>query len=277
MLCVLSGAAAAADLPARVAAPAPFYAPPVFTWTGFYIGANAGAAWRSHSGCPQRTYYDGDVLVNDTSFAPNCDNNSNTAFIGGGQAGYNWQTGAFVFGVEGDVDWFGSGHNRSFHVTEHNYYGDYPVTDDFVSNGHNGTLLSTIRGRLGFALDRSLFYVTGGVAFRDTGSDGDVVWTRTWGDGSSTKATFSRDHADNNKVGWALGVGFEYAFTDSLSAKFEYLHAGFDRDNGLFKNPDCDIVFADRRNNSIDTVRVGLNWRFGAPAPVAVSPVSARY
>ena len=95
-------AAQAADLPTRKEAPAPVFVPPPFTWTGFYVGLNAGAVW-SMGNRTTSLYYPatGSWLA---TYYPGNLGNSNTGFIGGGQAGYNWQTGAFVLGVETDFD-----------------------------------------------------------------------------------------------------------------------------------------------------------------------------
>jgi outer membrane immunogenic protein len=93
-------AAQAADLPTRKEAPAPVFVPPPFTWTGFYVGLNAGGIWSS--GSRSATLFDpnyatdGGVL---NAAFPGGLGNGNAGFIGGGQAGYNWQTGAFVLGV----------------------------------------------------------------------------------------------------------------------------------------------------------------------------------
>ena len=98
-------AAQAADLPTRKEAPAPVFVPPPFTWTGFYVGLNAGGilTQRQPFGA---TLFDPDADVRwrlpHRSDFPGGLGSGNTGFIGGGQAGYNWQTGAFVLGVETD-------------------------------------------------------------------------------------------------------------------------------------------------------------------------------
>src|SRR5262249_50902122 len=89
-LLALPMAANAADMPPRPA-PAPVYAPPPFSWTGFYIGGNIGGAWAHRD-------------VTDTRFGLDFGRSSDGVFIGGGQVGYNYQTGNFMFGVEWDID-----------------------------------------------------------------------------------------------------------------------------------------------------------------------------
>ena len=291
----MAGSALAADLPARVMAPAPFI-PPVFTWTGFYIGVNAGAAWVGHDGCSRLYDYSGGVYTPVTDYTPNCNNNNNNAgFIGGGQAGYNWQIGALVLGLEGDIDWVGQAGNRNY---DYSMYGSpyrisshvYEVDNDafHFNGGNSGNVVGTIRGRLGFALDRALFYVTGGAAFRGSGNDGSLAVTSTsivtnnttWPStvtSSSSTTTFTRNN-NNNNVGWVLGGGIEYALTDSITARAEYMHMQFSNNSGYYTNSAYpNAAFSSNRNNSLDSVRLGLNWKFGWAQPTAVSPVSARY
>ena len=96
-------AAQAADLPTRKEAPAPIFVPPPFTWTGFYVGVNAGGVWGS--GSVSSTLFANGFPILENEWPGGSLGGSQTGFIGGGQAGYNWQTGSFVLGVETDFDW----------------------------------------------------------------------------------------------------------------------------------------------------------------------------
>src|SRR5208282_5773143 len=91
-------AAQAADLPTRKEAPAPVFVPPPFTWTGFYVGLNAGGIWTS--GSRNATLFDSGNNVFLSNYFPGGIGKNQSGFIGGGQVGYNWQTGAFVLGGE---------------------------------------------------------------------------------------------------------------------------------------------------------------------------------
>src|SRR5579862_4497612 len=106
-------AAQAADLPTRKEAPAPVFVPPPFTWTGFYVGLNAGGIFTT--GSRGATIFD-PAAGTDGGFLnadfPGGLGNGQSGFIGGGQAGYNWQTGAFVLGVE--TDFQGTTLSKSF-------------------------------------------------------------------------------------------------------------------------------------------------------------------
>ncbi|WP_114186610.1 outer membrane protein, partial [Microvirga aerophila] len=102
-----AGAAAAADLPVRAAPPAPMIAAvPVFTWTGFYVGVNAGYGWQNNDNnssifVPAGTFVTAPAASGTITFA----DDEGEGFVGGGQIGYNYQMGSFVFGVEADLQW----------------------------------------------------------------------------------------------------------------------------------------------------------------------------
>ena len=129
---VAAGAASAADLPSRKGpVAAPVYMPPAFSWTGFYVGANAGYGW-------------GNVNLN--GWANNIGNLD--GFVGGGQIGYNYQMGQFVLGLEADLQGadLSSGNNLGLLNVKTDYFG-------------------TVRARVGVAFDRFMPYITGGWAY----------------------------------------------------------------------------------------------------------------
>jgi outer membrane immunogenic protein len=138
-----AGAASAADLPVRAAPPAPIIAAaPIFTWTGFYVGVNAGYGWSN----------------NDFDAVDIADEDDDGGFVGGAQVGYNYQIGSFVVGLEGDVQYADFGADGTF-----DFDGDGVFDDDFDSSDWFGT----VRARAGVAFDRALIYATGGFAFAD--------------------------------------------------------------------------------------------------------------
>jgi outer membrane immunogenic protein len=135
-----AGAAAAADLPMRAAPPAPIIAAaPIFTWTGFYVGVNAGYGWSDDD-------FDSVALADD-------DNDG--GFIGGAQVGYNYQIGSFVVGLEGDIQYADFGREGAFVVGGVTYDVD------------NSDWFGTARARAGVAFGQALIYATGGFAFAD--------------------------------------------------------------------------------------------------------------
>lgn len=141
-LAVMSQVAVAADMPARSAPrAAPMYSPaPVFSWTGFYVGANAGYGWANTS------------VTNIGGIAVTGSSNLN-GFLGGAQIGYNWQGASpLVLGIEADFQ--GTGQNRT-------------DTALGISLKQELPWFGTVRGRVGYAFDRAMIYATGGLAFVD--------------------------------------------------------------------------------------------------------------
>ncbi len=138
-----AGAASAADLPVRSAPPAPIVAAaPIFTWTGFYVGVNAGYGWSN----------------DDFDAIDAADVDDDGGFVGGAQVGYNYQIGSFVVGLEGDIQYADFGADGTFDLD-----GDGAFTDDFDSSDWFGT----VRARAGVAFGQALIYATGGFAFAD--------------------------------------------------------------------------------------------------------------
>ena len=137
----LTAGAMAADLPSRRAAPAPIVAAvPVFTWTGFYVGVNAGYGWNTN---------DNDVFVPGIGVV---DSDDDGGFVGGAQVGYNYQIGSFVVGLEGDIQ-----------------YADFGGDNDVVGfDDDNNDWFGTVRARAGVAFGQALIYATGGFAFADS-------------------------------------------------------------------------------------------------------------
>ncbi len=199
-LAVLSGigAASAADLPSRKGPPiAPAYIP-AFTWTGFYVGLNAGVGWANNNNNNNNLPL-GAIPV--TGFVSS-GNSNNAGFVGGAQAGYNYQFGVgqgVVIGAETDFQFADISHNRNNQVPF--TLAQFPGTTFFPGSGHSsGNYLGTVRGRIGYGWDRVLVYGTGGLAY------GDIGRNRNNGVTSVTAAGFAesgqwrdfREHADHS-------------------------------------------------------------------------------
>jgi outer membrane immunogenic protein len=145
-LAIAASTAHAADLPGRYS-PAPAYnALPVFTWTGFYAGLNAGYGWNA-----------GDSRYYDPAFGT-VSGRRGGGFVGGAQAGYNYQFGMFVAGAETDLQYAAVGNKGASYGTIY-----YP--------GESDGFFGTIRARAGVAFDRALVYGTGGFAYGDIGGN----------------------------------------------------------------------------------------------------------
>jgi outer membrane immunogenic protein len=257
-------AAQAADLPTRKEAPAPIFVPPPFTWTGFYIGVNAGGIWPS--GSRNATIFDPNAAI-DGGFInagfPGGLGSQSAGFIGGGQAGYNWQTGAFVLGVETDFD--GSTLSKSFNNVGTPFVGAGALTGDaFTINGKNSlTWLGTTRGRVGFVVtpdNRLMIYGTGGVAYGGGNSQFTVR-------DNTTGSIFSANPG-SSRVGWVIGGGVEYAVTNNITIKGEYLYADLGSSNfsttpnGFATANFPGVVASGKVAWNASIFRAGVNYKF---------------
>ena len=233
-------AAHSADLAVR-APPPPLV--PVFSWTGFYIGANIGGAWANNN-------------WNDTLFLTNFNNNNNNGvFIGGGQIGGNYQIGSFVIGGEWDFDWAGNNNGTGVIIPG---VGNIVVTD-------NNRWITTVAARFGYAIDHWLFYGKAGGGW--IGNNNLTVTNVTTGV-SLTCGNFT--NCGNNNGGWLVGAGFEYAFTPNWTVKAEYDYLGLG--NRTFFIPATAPFLAGdtftSNNRNIAMLKVGVNYLFNWGAPI---------
>jgi outer membrane immunogenic protein len=211
--CALAQAAAAADLggaPRGRVTREPVFEQAPFTWTGFYVGTHLGYGW-SDIDWQETPAFDG--------------THDGSGWLAGGQIGYNWQAGRFVYGVEADLSssWIDGGNNCC---------------------GHDINWLASVRGRAGITGfdNRTLFYVTAGAAWADVDY--------------SSVGSFSETH-----FGWVAGGGVERAFTPNISARIEYLYYGFDSATAPAGTVGPPGSTADL-DPSAHTVRFGLNFKF---------------
>jgi outer membrane immunogenic protein len=230
-----AGAAGAADLAVK----APYYKapPPVILsdWAGFYIGVNGGYGWGD-------TSFDGDFF----SYL-HVGNAKPEGGLVGGHAGYNWQYGAIVTGLEVDFD--GADLKGSDSVTYHRYYRDevpYSVTFGRTVKFDE---LATARARLGYiVLPNLLAYGTAGAAWGHS--------TLTYSVQTSGGHSGSVDASANN-FGWVAGAGLEYKVWGNFIARAEYLHYDFEKTSYSFP-----ILLSPNAATSIDVARGGLSYKF---------------
>jgi len=210
-IAAMADSAAASDLTPRYQQPyvkAPVYNP-AYSWSGFYLGINGGGGWGNSAWDRTGGFDVSGGLV-------------------GGTAGYNWQYGQLVLGLEGDFDWSGiKGSTMSACVA-----GCTTSTD----------WLGTARGRLGYAFDRFLPYVTGGLAVGDIHAS-----TPGFAGASQTNA------------GWAVGAGLEFTVAGNWSAKAEYLHVDL---GNFICGLSCGPAATDNVSYRADIFRGGINYRF---------------
>jgi outer membrane immunogenic protein len=245
---MIAGPAVAADL--RVKAPVYKAPPPVvlFSWTGFYVGVHGGGDWFNK---------DWFVPLSPLNAANGCigcpvsaGGHTSSSWLAGVQAGFNYQINWFVVGVEAQASW-----------TRLEASNAQLVLPFLIDNSRTDRL-GTIAARLGAAWDRSLFFVKGGAAWAH-----DTFWTTSVFCNTVTCQTVT-----DTRWGWMVGVGWEYAFFDNWSVKLEYDHLDFGRQRETLTPvcAGCGPFDYDVRQ-TIDLVKVGLNYRFGW------SPVVAKY
>jgi outer membrane immunogenic protein len=207
--------ASATDLihPAPLAQPLP-PTPVGTTWSGFYIGGNLGAAFDPN-----------DLSIKDLSEEQDLSLrfSNDTELIGGVQAGYNWQMGSWLVGVEGDFDF-----------------------------AENINYLASVRGRVGWALGSWLLYGTGGVAFIDTDNDFVVV--------SADDGPFNFSNG-KTETGYVVGGGVDYKIAPRLSLGVEGLFYGFGSDSSHLVAGDEPFVL--KQDEDFAVVRARLNYHFG--------------
>jgi len=263
-----AGSAFAADLPARVA-PAPYIAAPLFTWTGFYVGLNAGGAWSNNDNAVN---FGGYGLAFNPVFGNNWfggNSNNDAVFTGGVTAGYNWQMGTnFVAGVEADLNYIDRGGNGNGIVPAAILGAPRPGTIYSINRGDGDNYFGTLRARLGYSFDRSLIFVTGGLAFGGNTGDTSVV---AYGPVVNPPPAvlpaglvIAGDGNNNSNIGWALGAGYEYAFSNAWSLKIEYLHVDLGSRSATFRDPNGPVgsFISINNDNKFDIVRAGVNFRF---------------
>lgn len=252
---VFPSMAFAADLPVK-AKPVAFH-----NWTGFYIGANVGGAWGSND--TENSVISG---ANGTASAIAQSAGQGTArgsgFTGGGQIGYNWQFARWVTGLEADFQALSLKQTRTSPIVS----SGVANAQDFDEVKHNW--LATFRARAGYAWDRSLLYVTGGIAVADTQFSRTQSWSFDDACPIDPRNGFDDCHVGSvtkTSVGPTVGAGWEYAFSENWSVKAEYLHVWLPSVNFVTTSPTNSAQqftqTADRSN--IDIARLGVNYHFG--------------
>ena len=263
---VLATSAIAADLPSRVAAPAPYMAAvPIFSWTGLYVGVNGGGVFNGgRDNNYATTGFPVGINGNPAVIFGNSGVNNNGSLTGGAQIGYNWQMSQFVFGIEADIQGILRSDSNGAAATAPvaGLAGVAPYA--IASNGANiGNYFGTIRGRLGFAYDRALFYVTGGFAYGDTRGGGTINYYNATNPTGVPTASYT-SNSSGTRTGYALGAGMEYAVTNNWTVRGEYTYIDLGRRNNVFTSPTLPTttIAGGNASRGLQVVRVGLNYKF---------------
>jgi outer membrane immunogenic protein len=230
--------------------PPPELPPPyvtVFNWTGAYVGANLGFAFTDTHFDYAATSLPACAAI--TGVVSDCRANGNAnsnGLAGGLQAGFNFQSGHFIWGFEGDVTWRGSSVGKATFV---------PAFGAIQQFTENNDWLITLRPRIGFAYYRAFIYATGGAALSS------VSHTVAFQDPSGVLAPLT-EHESSTRAGWTLGTGVEYVLASHLTFKGEYLFV--DLGNVTVTTPAAGgwfataTQFAEREH----ILHAGLNYKF---------------
>jgi outer membrane immunogenic protein len=288
--CLASIAASGADLPVKAKVSPPVLA---VSWSGFYAGVNAGYAWSQDTSVNSRAGVISDPGLIDpsapataaaalTNPIPVGDRNG---FIGGGQIGYNYQVRNFVAGLEADIQWLSGRGSGATAISLPLVLFPGNVVNATLTATNSVDWLGTVRGRVGLTITPSLLvYGTGGLAYGGVSSKtslgeafaGPVVTGAT-----GTFPSFSS--FSQTRAGWTAGTGAEWMFSGHWSAKLEYLH--YDLGSASYSTtvsnfavagapvPVGTLLYTLGQTSATsfrgDTVRVGLNYKFGALPLVA--------
>ena len=258
----LSAAALAADLRSQ-RAPAPFISPaPVFTWTGFYVGANIGWAFRGND--DDRRFIAPNSIV-DITGAPKPttgtivfrNNDGDDGITGGAHIGYNVQMGAFVVGIEADIkaaDLNNGGPTPYTFTGFADSVAGLGTTTIVVRNQRGIDWWGSVRARAGVAFDRLLVYATGGFAYGGGGENTCFAG-----------ASVSRCDDDDWRGGYAVGGGAEWALGNNWTVGLEGLYVNLNRDNNhrpVF-NPTTNTLFLNNGDDEgFGVVHAKVNFKF---------------
>ena len=283
---LITTGALAADLPMK----APVYtkAPvvPVYNWTGFYAGVNGGYSWGNSSSTLDLTDPGTGAVLMSTPTKFHMD-----GAIGGGQIGYNWQSGQWVYGLEADIQTSWQAGNGSAVCAG----GTATVLNSACAIGHIGDTspfnvpafpvvsnlaesldwFGTVRGRIGGLVDpKVLLYATGGLAYGEVGVSNTVGGFNITGpqgvNGTTITPFVSGFGQSSLRVGWTLGAGVEGVISGNWTAKLEYLYIDLGNVSGSFTTgliaPSGALAISSYTSHITDNIlRVGVNYKFDGP------------
>lgn len=248
-----------------------YKAPPAVTtysWTGWYMGLNVGYGWSDNDAtlAPSPDNWSQDFWnpAFNAGAAPSRFNISPDGFVGGGQIGYNWQSGVWVFGWEADFQ--GADVSGSHFIAT-------SLGPVFAPGQFNGSQrldwFGTVRGRVGWAANNVLAYVTGGMAY------GHVKFGLNFAFPAADD--FQTISASETAVGYALGGGVEWAAWSNWTLRLEYLYMDLGDESLISvpsgRAPNLASTLTMDFENRYHIVRAALNYKFD----YGKAPVVAKY
>lgn len=257
----------AADMPARYAKAPPIVVSPAYNWSGFYVGVHAGYTFGEDESIGTTGQAAGNIANVVGGARPGLVRVDRDGFIGGGQIGYNWQFSPnLVFGVETDISYVDNRRTSNF-VTASLPTAvppNVPLNNSFRSGME---YFGTVRGRIGYAWDRTMIYATGGLAYAEV-ENSSVLF------GPANQIQFAGG-SRRMETGYTVGGGIEHALAPNWSVKAEYLYydLGSTTANVAFVpgGGGGGTGYNTRFENDGHIVRAGLNYKLGG------GPFMARY
>lgn len=219
-----------------------------YNWAGMYLGANLGAAFPLHPGEHLQALSGFGSPIYDL-YPASATRPGATVGI---SAGFNWQKGHWVWGLETELDLLDGRHGPNGVFPASPVYTGLPIFT--LSTNASSNYFASFRGRVGLAYDRALVYLTGGVA--SGGARGPAFLS--FGGG----ADFSASWSQSSRMKFVAGIGFEYAFAANWSARAEYLFLSQSMNTQIFDNG-AGFDYASRLRNETHIFRMGLNFHFG--------------
>jgi outer membrane immunogenic protein len=243
----VSAPAFAADMALK----APPVVVPVWSWTGWYAGLNLGGSFGNAS---DSVTFAGVPIA--TAGSQRLD-----GVIGGGQIGYNWQSGTWLFGLEADIQ--GSSERNNDPALASFFFNLpqlAPPTNGILGVNEKLGWFGTVRSRLGVLANPNwLLYATGGLAY------GGVQTTETFSSVAAAGTAVSSNSFSSTRAGWTLGGGVEAVLGNNWTAKVEYLYIDLGSFSSLWTVPGALPVFSPVGFSSHVTdniVRAGVNYHF---------------
>lgn len=257
LLGALSSSAFAADMAPRTYTKAAAVAAPVYGWTGFYIGGDVGGAWAETSVAANFLPSPAAFTVDNEAFK-----NSSSSFIGSVHAGYNWQVSSIaVLGIEADASWLRANASRTVEWLTGGVVSCPPSGICTTTMSTNVSWLASVRGRAGLlASPNVLLYATGGAAW-----------------GKVDHAAVARNIANNynapfngssTNTGYVVGAGVEWMAAANWLVRAEYLYYDLGKGPSASFFPAAFPPFGTNfvwDRTTLNTVRVGLSYKFGGP------------
>ena len=247
---MVAGQAVAADVESPVyRTPPPL---PEFSWTGFYIGGTLGGEWAAsdYSETPTGAFIHANPKTVAAMVAAGTGTLSPSGVIGGGEAGFNWQSGLFVLGAETDLSGWSLSESAAVTVP-----GIAPGRTITATTSTSSNWLFTARARAGVASSNWLFFVTGGLALSNVNFAQSIFFSAS----QSTQA----GAASATEAGWTVGSGIEYALSRNWSIKGEYLYVRFPSQTANQFNPGFPAYTGlAAANLNVSIGRAGINYRF---------------